>query len=488
MTTPELPALPYESSATERDLEVMYAQVGRHMRGVHSIARRCACGNPAVVRTVTLLPGGTPFPTSLYLTLPSVVQAMSRLEADGEMVGMNEQLAQDTELREAYAQAHDRYIQRRNQLGVVEHLANTSAGGMPTRVKCLHALAGHSLAEGPGVNPIGDLALEKAGVDMNVCRCEEPGEFQLKPRRVAAIDCGTNSIRLLIADVQGGQMTQIAREMRVVRLGYGVDRTGMLDPEAIERTLAATREYAQLCRDNGVEQVRFVATSATRDAENRDVFVSAVKEILGVEVEVVPGEEEAQLSFRGAVSTLAKDIPGPHLVIDIGGGSTEFVLGSERAEQRISTDMGSVRLSERYLLSDPPSEAEVAAALAEIDRLLDEAAQAVDFSRVASIVGVAGTITTVTAYLLGLESYQPEKINGASFSICEIVAACREIAAAPREKRAAIKAIHPGRVDVIAAGCLIYARILERVADASGVSRAYTSESDILDGIALQLA
>ncbi|NKY08754.1 exopolyphosphatase, partial [Cellulomonas hominis] len=220
--------------------------------------------------------------------------------------------------------------------------------------------------------------------------------------RVAAIDCGTNSIRLLVADVDpaAGTLTDLDRRMEVVRLGQGVDRTGRIAPEALARTLDATRRYAQVCADLGVEAVRFVATSASRDAENRDEFVAGVREALGVEPEVIGGVEEAALSFRGATGVLGSRHPGPYLVVDLGGGSTEVVLGERTPEAAYSMDVGCVRITERHLQSDPPTAAEVAAAEADVRAALDVAAQHVPFGRTATLVGLAGSVTTVTAHAL----------------------------------------------------------------------------------------
>lgn len=306
-------------------------------------------------------------------------------------------------------------------------------------------------------------------------------------RAVAAIDCGTNSIRLLIArrDPATGAMVELDRRLEMVRLGYGVDRTGRFDPDAVERTLAAARGYAELISRHDVAAIRFVATSATRDAENRDVFIDGIRSILGVVPEVISGEEEAELSFRGAVSTIADLADGPRLVVDIGGGSTELVLGELLPEARISTDMGSVRLTERHLRSDPPTAEEIAAAQADIDELLDEAFAAVPVERTRALVGVAGTVTTITAVAQGLETYEPDVTHGASLGVEESIRVCERVLGMSRQERAALRVIHPGRIDVIGAGALIWARVLRRVSDAAGITTERTSEHDILDGIAL---
>ncbi|WP_084128970.1 Ppx/GppA phosphatase family protein [Demequina sp. NBRC 110055] len=309
--------------------------------------------------------------------------------------------------------------------------------------------------------------------------------------RVAAIDCGTNSIRLLIADVaaDGQSLTDVVRLMRVVRLGQGVDRTGQFAPEALERTLAATDEYAALCREHQVEAIRFVATSATRDASNRDEFISGVRERLGVEPEVVSGNEEAELSFRGAVSVVDPALVPPYLVVDLGGGSTEMVLGERAPKAAHSMDVGCVRMTERHLLSDPPSATEVSGAVADVHAALDAALADVPLAQTRTLVGLAGTITTVTAQALGLDEYDRDKINGARLPVAEVLAACDVLLAASREERAAMPFMHPGRVDVIGAGALVWrevvARVRDEVAAAGGaLEEVVTSEHDILDGIA----
>lgn len=312
--------------------------------------------------------------------------------------------------------------------------------------------------------------------------------------RVAAIDCGTNSIRLLIADasVDGarGPLTDVVREMRVVRLGQGVDATGELAPEALERTFAATRDYADLIKEHGAERIRFAATSATRDARNRQVFVDGIRDLLGVEPQVISGDEEAALSFAGASSVLPAMGEDPILVVDLGGGSTEFVLGdSGGVIAARSVDIGCVRLTERHLRSDPPTAEQIAAAESDVDAALDLAAQTVPLDRATAVVGVAGSVTTITAHALGLPEYQPGRIHGASLDVETIRDAATSLLEMSRAERAALPYMHPGRVDVIGAGALVWRRILARLAaDSNGtIKAAVSSEHDILDGIALSI-
>jgi exopolyphosphatase/guanosine-5'-triphosphate,3'-diphosphate pyrophosphatase len=303
--------------------------------------------------------------------------------------------------------------------------------------------------------------------------------------RVAAVDCGTNSIRLLVADVDpvAGTLADVERRMEIVRLGQGVDRTGRIAPEALARTLDAARRYAAVCEATGVEAIRFVATSASRDAENRDEFVAGVRGLLGVEPEVVAGDEEARLSFAGATRELRGEREGPFLVVDLGGGSTEFVLGDAAPEAALSVDVGCVRLTERHLHSDPPAAAELAAALADVDAALDRVAAVVPLERARTLVGLAGTVTTVTAHALGLPRYDPTAIHRSVLPAGEVRAACASLLAMSREERTALPFMHPGRVDVIGAGALLWGRIVER----AGLPEAMASEHDILDGIAWSL-
>lgn len=318
--------------------------------------------------------------------------------------------------------------------------------------------------------------------------------------RVAAVDCGTNSIRLLVADVEGNRrpgegtrLTDVVRTMEVVRLGEGVDRTRRLDPAALARTLAATRRYADVCAEHGVERVRFVATSASRDVENRQEFVDGVRAVLGVEPEVISGHEEAELSFQGALSAARDRLRPPALAVDIGGGSTEFALGDEHVTASVSVDIGCVRLTERHLHADPPTPAQVDAATADVDAALDQVAAVVPLEEAGSLVGLAGSVTTVTARALGLRHYDAQAIDGAVLPVGRMTAAAQDLVAMTRAQRAAEGYMHPGRVDVIGAGALIWARIIDRVraevtAAGDGLEEVVASEHDILDGIALALA
>ena len=327
--------------------------------------------------------------------------------------------------------------------------------------------------------------------------------------RVAAIDCGTNSIRLLIADIKSNSdhversrgsssiarssrppLTDLNREMRIVRLGEDVDRTGRLSEAALDRTMTALREYAGLIAQAKPEAVRMVATSATRDAENSQEFTDRVVDVLGVAPEVISGDEEARLSFIGATreltdSDLAAEGSGPpYLVTDIGGGSTEFIRGgSGGVESERSVDIGCVRMTERHLHGDPPVNQEVADTIADVDASLDLAAATVSVDKARTLVGLAGSVTTVAAIALGLDHYDSDRIHHSRVSATRVHEIAAELLAMTRAERAAIPVMHPGRVDVIAAGALVLDRIMTRF----GFAEVLVSEHDILDGIAWSL-
>ena len=301
--------------------------------------------------------------------------------------------------------------------------------------------------------------------------------------RVAAIDCGTNSIRLLIADITNGNFKEVVREMEIVRLGQGVDQNKSFHPDAIARTLSAVEKFSARISSKGVEKVRFCATSATRDASNREIFTDGVKKILGVDVEVIPGEEEAELSFIGATKELSQS-EGPFLVVDIGGGSTEFVYGGEKVSAAKSVNIGCVRMSERHLNTQPPSMAQIAQAIVDIDIAIAQAAQVVPISEAKSLIAVAGTATTVAAAALKLDAYDRYAIHMARISAEKTHSVSQMFLGMNRDEIAALGYMHPGRVDVIAAGSLV----LSRVMTLTGAQEFVASESDILDGMAWSLA
>ena len=295
--------------------------------------------------------------------------------------------------------------------------------------------------------------------------------------RVAAIDCGTNSIRLLIADGTEGRLTDVARRMEIVRLGEGVDRTGRLAPEAIERTRRALLAYATEIDASGVTRVRMVATSASRDASNAADFRHMVRGVLGADPEVISGDEEARLSFTGAVRGLSAD--PPYLVVDIGGGSTEFVTGRSDIAAALSVDIGCVRMTERHLRGDPPTAVEIAAAERDSTAAVDRALAAVGGRDARTLVGLAGSVTTVTALALGLPGYDADRIHHARVGYDAVAKVTADLLAATVAQRRALPVMHPGRADVIGAGALILRIVMER----SGQAAVVASEHDILDGI-----
>ena len=301
--------------------------------------------------------------------------------------------------------------------------------------------------------------------------------------RVAAIDCGTNSIRLLIADIDGNNFREIVRDMEIVRLGQGVDQTGQFHPDAIARTLAAVDKFAAEIAKRGVEKVRFCATSATRDATNRHLFVDGVRERLGIELEVISGDEEAALSFAGAIKDLDPS-NGPFLVVDIGGGSTEFVFGTATVEAARSVNIGCVRMSERHFASDPATPEQIEAARADIQAAIAQAAAVVPITKAKTLVAVAGTATTVAAAALDLPEYDRYAIHLSRISAQQTHDAATMFATKTREQRISLGYMHPGRVDVIAAGSLVLSEIMK----ATGATEFVASESDILDGMAFSLA
>lgn len=301
--------------------------------------------------------------------------------------------------------------------------------------------------------------------------------------RVAAIDCGTNSIRLLIADVDGSSFREITREMEIVRLGQGVDKNKAFHPDAIKRTLDATEKFSREISRRGVEKIRFCATSATRDAANRDLFIDGVNAILGIKPEVISGEEEAALSFMGATREF-QGRSAPYLVIDIGGGSTEFVFGSEKVEAAKSQNIGCVRMSERHFSAIPPHPEEIERAIADIDEAIRGAAASVPIGDAQSIIAVAGTATTVAAAALDLDSYDRYAIHLAHIRSEKAHEISERFLSMSPDEIAALPYMHPGRVDVIGAGSLVLSRILKY----ANASEFIASESDILDGMAWSLA
>lgn len=310
--------------------------------------------------------------------------------------------------------------------------------------------------------------------------------------RVAAIDCGTNSIRLLIADAESGRLRDVHREMRVVRLGEGVDATGEFAPAALLRVHAALADYVELIHENGATAVRMVATSAARDATNRDEFFAMTAELLGAVVpgaiaEVIDGTEEAALSFRGAVGEL-DSAAAPFVVVDLGGGSTEVVVGTADVEASFSMNIGCVRLTERCLHSDPPTATEVAAARTVVREALSEALAVVPVEGARTWVGVAGTMTTISALAQRMTTYDADAIHLSRVGTSELLAVCDDLIAMTVAQRLALGPMHEGRADVIGGGAIVVQELARELRERAGIVELVVSEHDILDGIALSIA
>ena len=301
-------------------------------------------------------------------------------------------------------------------------------------------------------------------------------------KRVAAIDCGTNSIRLLISDIDTSTntATDVCREMRIVRLGEGVDKTNAFSPRALERTFKAIDEYEEILLKHKVENLRFVATSATRDAQNKAMFIKGVIDRLRIVPEVIAGTEEAALSFDGATRSLRQKHKAPFLIIDLGGGSTELVIGDQESTGAYSMDVGCVRMTERHTPGGNPTKAQEEAIRTDVRNALKEAAKKVDWQKAQTIVGVAGTVTTVAAHVLKLKTYDPEVLHGASISAQQISQTAQDFISLTPSQRAALPYMHEGRIEVITAGSIV----LDEVMKAIGAQTLIASERDILDGVA----
>lgn len=413
--------------------------------------------------------GGHPFPTIYWLTCVDAVKAVSRVESEGWIA----RLGEDPAIAGGIESAHRSYAAERDEMvpGAEEW---GGVGGTRHGIKCLHAHYAYHLAGGDDV--VGRWTAARV----------EPIHAEERGGRVAAIDQGTNSTRLLVLEPRGPgeDPLEITRDMRITRLGRDVDRTGRLAPESIERTLDAVARFARRARALHAERIRLGATSAVRDASNKEEFFGPVRELIDGEPEVIDGEREAALSFLGGTRGLDPEL-GPFLLIDIGGGSTEFVIGREPgvAERSISTRLGSVRLTEQVQPSDPPSEDDLRAFVALIAPRLDEGERAVPVREAGMLVAVAGTATTLQACSLGLERYDPDLIHRSVLTLADAERTLAELAAMTNEERAAIPVMPAGRGDVIVAGAAILVQAMRRF----GFDRALVSETDILDGLALEL-
>jgi exopolyphosphatase/guanosine-5'-triphosphate,3'-diphosphate pyrophosphatase len=443
-------------------------QIGREPTVEFEVVARCASGHPLVIRNHPFDRTGEPFPTRYWLTCPQAAKAVSRLESDGWIRRLNERADQDPDgFGAALRAAHAAYAADRAEAGP-EARDHGGVGGTRTGLKCLHAHYAFHLAGGG--DPAGAWVAERV----------EPVHGDETPGRVAAVDLGTNTIRLLVAQPAEGGFAELARDTVITRIGEGVDRTGRIDPAALSRTLAVLDRYARRARALRAEEVAVSATSAVRDAENREDLEHEVERLTGSVLRVITGDQEADLTFAGATRGLDADTP--FLVLDIGGGSTELVVGGDQPDARISTQIGSVRLTERHLHHDPPLDDEIDALEDDLGSALGEAAVRVRPERARTLVAVAGTATTVQAIALGLDGYDPEAIHRSRLARDQAEEVLERLAAMTTAERAAMPVMVKGREDVIVAGAAILVEVMDRF----GFDEAVVSEADILDGLVLE--
>jgi exopolyphosphatase / guanosine-5'-triphosphate,3'-diphosphate pyrophosphatase len=422
-----------------------------------------------VIRNHPMDRDGNPFPTLYWLTCPDAVAVVSRLESEGWIKRLDRRARSDAEFGTALEAAHREYAAERGRWARGAE-AWGGVGGSRAGLKCLHAHYANHVAGGD--DPVGGWVAE---------RIEPMHPDAPLGKRVAAVDMGTNSIRLLVAEGRNGDLVESARDMVITRLGQGVDRTGRLDPAAVRRTVDVLERYVRRARRLGAERFRVGATSAVRDVADRRLLDLAVGRLTGAAPEVLTGEQEARLSFLGA--TVGLDREQPFLVFDIGGGSTELVQGTRAPDAASSVDVGSVRLTERVGPSDPPTESDLDAMRKLAAEGLAGAEEGVPPGSARTSVGVAGTTTTVQALALGLPMYDPEAIHRTVLTSAEAERATQDLARMTTAERAALPVMPPGREDVIVAGALILVEILRRW----GFSECVVSERDILDGLALEM-
>ena len=460
--------------------------LGREPAGGFTIAVRRSDGSPAVIENAPLLDDGRPMPTLYWLVDPILREAVSRLEAAGGVRRAVEEVPE-----EAIAVAHADYAARRDRVLPAGHRGPVPSGGVGgTRrgVKCLHAHLAWYLAGGD--DPVGRWTAEQLAVHVGDLVVESGG-VEERQGPVAAVDCGTNSTRLIVMAPDG---TVLEREMRITRLGEGVDATGQLSPAAIDRTLSVLREYRRSLDAHAVTRARLVATSAARDALNADEFMTAAAEITGVLPEILSGEEEGRLSFAGATAHLPSDLAGlgPVLVVDIGGGSTELVVGQPRsaagdAQPAVSVrslDIGCVRVSERFLRHDPPGPEDLIRARETVREEIKTARGGLPPLAPDSIlVGLAGTVSTLACLELAVTVYDRRRVHHAQLTRDDVERWLRDLASEDSRARLARPGMAQGREDVIVGGVLILAVVM----DVFGRDRCLVSEDDILDGLAADL-
>jgi exopolyphosphatase / guanosine-5'-triphosphate,3'-diphosphate pyrophosphatase len=451
------------------DLARVTAQLGREPRTTFSVIARCPGGHPLVIRDHPMDRHGNPFPTLYWLTCPDAVAAVSRLESEGFIKRLDERARTDPELGKALDAAHREYAEERGRWADGAE-AWGGVGGSRAGLKCLHAHYANHVAGGD--DPVGAWVAERV----------EPVHPDAPAREgVAAVDMGTNSIRLLVAEAGQDDLLEMARDMVITRLGQGVDRTGRLDPAAVRRTVDVLERYVRRAHRLGAGRFRVAATSAVRDVADRRLLDRTVGGLTGEAPEVLTGDQEARLSFLGATAGLDRE--PPFLVFDIGGGSTELVRGTSAPDSATSVDVGSVRVTERVRPADPPTDADLEAMRKLAAEGLAAAEEEVPRGSARTLVGVAGTTTTVQALALDLPMYDPEAIHRTVLSRADAERVAGDLARMTTAERASLPVMAPGREDVIVAGALILLEILRRW----DFDLCVVSERDILDGLALEM-
>jgi exopolyphosphatase/guanosine-5'-triphosphate,3'-diphosphate pyrophosphatase len=450
------------------DLRLVASQLGREPTTPFSVVARCPGGHPMVIRNRPVDARGAPFPTLFWLTCPEAVRAVSRLEADGAIASWNARAEADRSLAAALARAHEEYAgeRARDAEGAV---AFGGVGGTRRGVKCLHAHYANHVAG--GADPVGTWVAGRV----------EPVHDNERPGRVGVVDLGTNSIRLLVASAAAdGSVEEFARDMVITRIGAGVHATGRIDSAALDRTVSVLGRYCARARALHAERIAVSATSAVRDASNRLELEAAVERLAGECLRVIDGDHEARLSFEGATRGLG--MPSPFLVVDVGGGSTELAWGVDVADAAISLPIGSVRLTERFVHSDPPTSMELDAVRREIRSRLAQADGVVPGREAATMVAVAGTATTMQGIALGLDRWDPEATHRTWLSLGDARKVLSKLAWMSTPERAAIPVMPPGRADVVTAGAVV----LTETMAVFGHDRALVSEADLLDGLAFE--
>jgi exopolyphosphatase/guanosine-5'-triphosphate,3'-diphosphate pyrophosphatase len=451
------------------DLEILTEQLGRVPSIRFGVIVRCHGGHPLVIRNHHFDTNGDPFPNLYWLTCPEVSKAVSRLESEGAIGELNRRFDADADFARAVERAHEEYARERARNFAEAELWG-GVGGTRKGIKCLHAHLANHLAGGD--DPIGYWVASRIGS----VHGEAIGG------RVAVIDQGTNSIRLLVVEPGvDGSPKELARDMIITRLGKDVDRTGRLDAEALVRTLDVVRRYCRRARALHAERTRMSATSAVRDASNREELAEMVRRETGEDLQVISGEREAELSFLGSASEF--DVPRPLVVLDIGGGSTEFVVGDDVPRHSVSVQLGSVRLTERFVRHDPATGEELDAVRGEIARVLEAVDERLPMNEARTMVAVAGTATTVQAISLGLQRYDSNRIHRSLLALEDVEEVLARLQEMTTAEKAGLPVMAPGRADVIVAGAEILAAVMRRW----GFRRAFVSEYDILDGLAAEL-